>query len=130
MAEISRVLGRPFSFNLQQIKSLDDHYRRVIALAAQANRTGSQLRPQITPRSVGVLFSFAANTVIDDLASFQPLRSMDLAGRLAAIRDPKVRARIVEEGRSKPEAPFELMYLMPADAPVRYAYGPADSLAE
>ncbi len=129
MAEISRVLGRPFSFNLQQIKSLDDHYRRVIALATEANRTGSQLRPQITPRSVGVLFSFAANTVIDDLASFQPLRPLDLAGRLAAIRDPEVRARIVAEGRSKPEGPFESMYLMPADAPVRYAYRPSDSLA-
>lgn len=129
MAEISRVLGRPFSFNLQQIKSLDDHYRRVIALATEANRNGSQLRPQITPRSVGVLFSFAANTVIDDLASFQPLRPLDLAGRLAAIRDPEVRARIVAEGRSKPEGPFESMYLMPADAPVRYAYRSSDSLA-
>ncbi len=129
MAEISRVLGRPFSFNLQQIKSLDDHYLRVIDLAAQANESGSQLRPQITPRSVGVLFSFAANTVIDDLASFQPLRSMDLAGRLAAIRDPEVRARLVEEGRSKPEAQFEIMYLMPADGAVRYAYEPAHSLA-
>ncbi len=129
MAEISRVLGRPFSFNLQQIKSLDDHYRRVIDLAAQANSSGSQLRPQITPRSVGVLFSFAANTVIDDLASFQPLRSLDLAGRLAAIRDPEVRARLVDEGRSKPDGPFELMYLMPHDSPARYAYGPEDSLA-
>lgn len=129
MAEISRVLGRPFSFNLQQIKSLDDHYRRVIELSTQANASGSQLRPQITPRSVGVLFSFAANTVIDDLASFQPLRTLDLAGRLAAIRDPEVRSRLVEEGRAKPEEPFEIMYLMPGDAPVRYAYEQSDSLA-
>lgn len=129
MAEISRVLGRPFSFNLQQIRSLDDHYRRVIRLAREANEQGAQLRPQITPRSVGVLFSFAANTLIDDLPSFQALRSLDLGGRLAAIRDPEIRARLVAEGASKDEGPFELMYLMPADEDARYVYGTDDSVA-
>jgi N-acyl-D-aspartate/D-glutamate deacylase len=129
MAEISRALGRPFSFNLQQIRSLDDHYRRVIELAAAANAAGAQLRPQITPRSVGVLFSFAANTLIDDLPSFQPLRGLDLAGRLAAIRDPEVRARLVDEGRAKPEGSFEIMFLMPLDGDARYVYGADDSVA-
>jgi N-acyl-D-aspartate/D-glutamate deacylase len=128
MAELSRVLGRPFSFNLQQIRSLDDHYRRVLELAATANESGANLRPQITPRSVGVLFSFAANTLIDDLASFQQLKALDLAGRLAAIRDPEVRARLIDEGRNKPEGPFEIMYLMAADD-VRYVYGEQDSIA-
>ena len=49
MAEISRSLGRPFSFNLQQIRDMGDHYRQVMELAEQANDNGSQLRPQITP---------------------------------------------------------------------------------
>ena len=130
MAEISRVLGRPFSFNLQQIRSLDDHYRRVIELAAEANADGAQLRPQITPRSVGVLFSFAANTLIDDLPSFQPLRALDLAGRLAGIRDPEVRARLVDEGRGKPEGSFEIMFLMPdGERTARYVYDDGDSIA-
>ena len=129
MADISRQLGRPFSFNLQQIRSLDDHYREVMELAATANQAGSQLRPQITPRSVGVLFSFAANTLIDDLASFQALRPLDLAGRVAAIRDPELRARLVEEGRSKAIEPFEIMYLMPAGSDARYVYDESDSIA-
>ena len=130
IAEISRVLGRPFSFNLQQVRSLDDHYRRVLELCIEANAAGSQLRPQITPRNVGVLFSFAANTLVDDLPSFQPLRSLDLAGRLAGIRDPELRARLVEEGRGKPTGSFEIMYLMPADEPTaRYVYADGDSIA-
>lgn len=129
MAEASRALGRPFTFNLQQIRSLDDHYREVIAMAAAANESGAQLRPQTTPRSVGVLFSFAANTLVDDLPSFAPLKELDLAGRLAAVRDPQVRARLVEEGRSKPEGPFEAMYLMPAGGAARYVYEPGDSIA-
>ena len=129
MAEISRELGRPFSFNLQQIRSLGQHYREVLELATQANATGSQLRPQITPRSVGVLFSFAANTLIDDLPSFQQLLGLDLAGRLAGIRDPQLRSRLIEEGSSKSVDPFEIMFLMSAEGSAQYVYSEEDSLA-
>lgn len=129
MADISRTLGRPFSFNLQQISSLGDHYRRVIALAEQANRTGARLRPQITPRSVGVLFSLAATSIVDDLPSFQPYRGASPAERLAAVRDPEVRRRLVEEGADRPVDPYERMYLMDAARPARYDYTEEDSLA-
>ena len=89
MAEISRTLGRPFTFNLQQIRSLGDHYRQVLALADEANATGAQLRPQITPRSVGVLFSLAANTLHRRPAAFQTAEDRDLAGRLARSARPR-----------------------------------------
>jgi len=129
MAEISRRTGRPFSFNLQQIDSLGTHYREVIRLSAEANATGAQLRPQITPRGVGVLFSLAANTLIDHLPSFQPLKEMDLVGRLAELSDPEVRARLIEEGVNDAVDPFTKMYLMPAGQPASYDYTPADSIA-
>ncbi|MEZ5204581.1 MAG: amidohydrolase family protein [Acidimicrobiales bacterium] len=129
IAELSRRTGRPFSFNLMQMRSMGDHYRRVIDLAVDANRTGAQLRPQTTPRGIGILFSLAANTLIDDLPSFQPLKELDLAGRLAAIRDPEVRARLDEEGANKPIEPFERMYLMVPDPGAVYEYGSDDSIA-
>ena len=129
MAEISRTLGRPFTFNLQQIQSLGDHYREVIRLSEEANRSGSQLHPQITPRSVGVLFSLAANSLLDDLPAYQPLKDRDLAGRLAGLRDPDVRAQLVEQGAGLPVDPYRRMYLMPADAPASYSYTDDDSIA-
>jgi N-acyl-D-aspartate/D-glutamate deacylase len=129
MAEISRTLGRPFSFNLQQVSSLGAHFRRVIELCVEANRTGAHLRPQITPRSVGVLFSLGANSLLDDLPSWQPFRAATPAERLAAVRDPEVRARLVAEGAGKAVEGFERMYLMPADRPATYDYGPEDSMA-
>ena len=129
MAEISRVTGRPFSFNLQQITSLGDHYRRVLALSEEANRSGALLRPQITPRSVGVLFSLAANSPLDDLPSYQPLRSATLEEKVEALRDPEVRTRLIEEGAGKTHESFESMYLMPAGAPARYSYTEDDSVA-
>jgi N-acyl-D-amino-acid deacylase len=129
MAEISRRTGRPFSFNLQQIDSLGTHYRDVIRLSAEANETGAQLRPQITPRGVGVLFSLAANSLIDHLPSYQPLKELDLAGRVAGLRDADVRSRLIEEGANDAVEPFTKMYLMPAGKPASYDYTPADSIA-
>ncbi|MGI8757638.1 MAG: N-acyl-D-amino-acid deacylase family protein [Acidimicrobiales bacterium] len=129
MAELSRRTGRPFSFNLQQIKSLGTHYRDVIRLCEEANESGAQLRPQITPRSVGVLFSLAANTLIDDLPSFQPLKEQDLAGRLAGLRDSDVRAGLIEEGDAAGDGLWERVYLMAADQPAVYDYTTDDSVA-
>ncbi|WCO67500.1 amidohydrolase family protein [Iamia majanohamensis] len=129
IAEVSRTSGRPFSFNLMQMRSMGDHYRRVLELAEQANAEGAQLRPQTTPRAIGVLFSLAASSLVDDLPGFQAARELDLGGRLAAIRDPELRARLVEEGRDKPVEPFQRMYLMRPDPGAVYEYGEGDSIA-
>ena len=128
MAEISRRLGRPFSFNLQQITSLGEHYRRVLQLSEEANRAGARLRPQITPRSVGVLFSLDANSLLDDLPSYQPFRSAPLAEKLAALRDPEVRRHLVDEGATRPVDAYERMFPMDAAEPARYDYAETDSL--
>ena len=129
IAEVSRTSGRPFSFNLMQMRSMGNHYRRVLELSEEANAAGAQLRPQTTPRAIGVLFSLAASSLVDDLPGFQAARELDLGGRLAAIRDPELRARLVEEGRDKPVEPFQRMYLMRPDPGAVYEYGEGDSIA-
>jgi N-acyl-D-aspartate/D-glutamate deacylase len=129
IAELSRRTGRPFTFNLAQMQSLGDHYRRVVDLSTQANETGAQLRPQTTPRSIGILFSLAANTLVDNLPSFAPLKQLDAAGRLAAIRDPEVRERLVAEAATQPGDAYGRMFLMEPDAGAVYRYGPDDSIA-
>ena len=129
IADLSRTLGRPFTFNLMQMSSMGDHYRRVLELSEEANAAGSQLRPQTTPRSIGILFCLAANTLLDDLPSFGPLRDLDAVGRLAAIRDPEVRARLVAEGVAKATDPFERMFLMLPDTGAVYRYEATDSIA-
>jgi N-acyl-D-amino-acid deacylase len=111
-----------------QMRSLADHYRRVLALTADANRTGAQLRPQTTPRAIGVLFSLAANTPIDHLPSFASLRTLDAADRLAAIRDPDVRARLVAEAAAGDASSFDRMYLLTPRTGAVYEYGEGDSI--
>ncbi len=128
IGELSRTLGRPFTFNLMQMRSLDHHYRRVLELAADANLAGAQLRPQTTPRAIGVLFSLAANTPIDHLPSFAPVRALDTAGRLAAIRTPSVRAALVAEGAAGDTSSFDRMYLLTPESGAVYEYADTDSM--
>ena len=128
IAELSRTLGRPFTFNLMQMRSLGDHYRRVLELAAEANRTGAQLRPQTTPRGIGVLFGLAANTPLDNLASYAPVRAQDFAGRIAMLRDPDQRARLIADGLATDASSYDRMYLLTPDTGASYCYGPEDSI--
>jgi len=127
--ELSRRTGRPFTFNLTQMQSLGDHYRRVVELSTEANANGAQLRPQTTPRAIAVLFSLSANTLVDNLASYQPLKALDATGRLAAIRDTEVRARLIAEAADQSVDPYTRMFLMEPKAGAVYRYGPDDSIA-
>ncbi len=126
MAELSRRTGRPFSFNLQQISSLGDHYARVLALAEAANANGAQLRPQITPRGVGVLFSLAANSPLDSLPSWSP-GDARLSARVAALADPSLRARLIDEGAGITSESYDAMFVMRPGA-VHYDFSAEDSL--
>jgi N-acyl-D-aspartate/D-glutamate deacylase len=128
IAELSRTLGRPFTFNLMQMRSLGDHYRRVLELAVDANRAGAQLRPQTTPRGIGILFGLAANTPIDNLPAYAPLKSLDLAGRVGALRDPDLRARLITDALATDASSYDRMYLMTPDTGATYCYGSEDSM--
>jgi N-acyl-D-amino-acid deacylase len=128
IAGLSRALGRPFTFNLTQMRSLGDHYRRVLTLATDANRAGARLRPQTTPRGIGVLFSLAANTPIDHLPTFAAVRDRDPAGRLAAIRDPEVRNRVIADAAATDPSGFDRMFLMTPESGAVYEYGADDSM--
>jgi len=129
IGELSRRTGRPFTFNLTQMRALGDHYLEVLRLAEAANSAGARLRPQTTPRSIGVLFSLAANTLLDALPSFQALRVHDLDGRLAGLRDPAVRAALAADAAGQPVEPFRRMYVMRPETGARYEYTDGDSLA-
>ena len=96
-------------FNLTQMRSLGDHYRRVLELRDRGQpRPARSCGPRPRPASIGVLFSLAANTPVDHLPCVRPLRRSTLAGRLAAIRDPEVRARADRRGpRRADRASFE-----------------------
>ena len=102
MGEVSRRSGRPVSFGLLQHDSRPDLYARVIELAKHENARGACLRPQTTARSVGVLFSLDTRTPFDRAEVWRDLKLMRNGKKLVALRDPAMRARLIEAADTLP----------------------------
>ncbi len=128
LAEVSRASGRPVSFGLTQTVAGGDLHRQVLGHVAEANRTGAQVHPQTTVRSVGVLFGLAHHSPFGGAPAWRALLDLPFADRLAAVRDPEQRAVLIEQGDGPggidPEKLFPLD-TVPAD----YRLDPERSLA-
>lgn len=128
LAEVSRASGRPVSFGLTETIAGGHLHRQVLDLVAEANRTGARIHPQTTVRSVGVLFGLAHHSPYGSCPSWRELAALPVADRLAAVRDPGWRQRLVEEADAgEGIAPDRLFPLdtVPAD----YRLDPERSLA-
>lgn len=104
MRELALTTGRPVTFNLTHTYENPDHHRLAIDLAAAANVQGAHIRPQTTARGIGVLFSLQASTPFGRHPSWAALSELDMAERLAAVRDPRTRATLIEEAAASPSA--------------------------
>src|SRR3954452_16378414 len=129
MGEISRHSGRPVSYGLVQSTRRPDLYTKVIEFTKEENAQGAMVRPQTTARGIGILFGLFNRTPWDRTPAFRELRGLAPAERLAAIRDPQWRARLIEGGASARLALGpDMMYVLPAGQ-ARYDCREEDSLA-
>ncbi|HVE18695.1 MAG TPA: amidohydrolase family protein, partial [Ilumatobacteraceae bacterium] len=134
MGEVSRRSGRPVSFGLLQHDSRPDLYSRVIELAKHENRSGANVRPQTTARSVGVLFSLDTRSPFDRAGSWRELKDMNNGKKLVALRDPVMRARLIEAADATPPGldlaqVFVVNRLDGLPGGARYDLDPSTSLA-
>jgi N-acyl-D-aspartate/D-glutamate deacylase len=104
MRDVALHTGRPVTFNLTHTFENPEHHRLAVELARAANADGALIRPQTTARGIGVLFSLQSATPFGRHPSWAALRDLDLDGRLAAIRDPDTRARLIAEAEAAPTA--------------------------
>jgi N-acyl-D-aspartate/D-glutamate deacylase len=129
MGEISRRSGRPVSFGLAQSNRRPDLYARVIEFAKEQNAQGGLVRPQTTARGIGILFGLFNRTPWDRTPAFRDLHKLANADRLAAIRDPEWRARLIADGaEARLMARPDMIFVLP-EGPARYDCRPEDSLA-
>ncbi len=130
--------GRPMSMTTQQVVDVPDRWREMVAWVGDGVADGLPMRNQVAPRPVGVLEGLTAS--VNPLAicpSFREIADRPLAEKVAALRDPERRARIVAE---HPEATARLEglghtiftgfdKLFPMDEPVNYEPDPGSSVA-
>ena len=124
---VARASGARTTFNLSTLGSVPGHWRSVLDDAATANSQGLHIRPQTTPRAIGVLFSLAASTPWDRSPSWGGLQACSTAQRLAALRDPAQRAALIADGEALGRGIDEL-YVMTPERGARYELDPTNTL--
>ncbi len=112
MAERS---GRPISISVVQSPVVPDQWRDLLAAIAGANADGLRMTGQVAPRPVGILLGLEL-TLNPFLASdaYREIAGLPLADRVAALRDPERRRRLVADmdGRAGLLGSFEQMYVL------------------
>ncbi len=111
--DVARASGRNTTFNLSTLGSVPGHWRTVLELVAAANAQGLHVRPQTTPRAIGVLFSLAASTPWDRSAPWKALQSLSLEQRLNVLRDTDRRMQLIAAGDALGPGIDELYVMTP-----------------
>jgi N-acyl-D-aspartate/D-glutamate deacylase len=90
--------GRPLSFTLVQRVEQPQQWRRLLELIDTAWRAGLPIRGQVAARAVGLILGLQGTLhPFMSKPSYQAIAHLPLAERVARMRDPALRARILAE---------------------------------
>src|SRR3954471_433349 len=117
--------GRPLSFSLLQSPRDPEQWRFMLDQMSEAKAAGLQIRAQVATRPVGVLFGFelTANP-FSTYPTYREIKDLPFAERIARLRDPEFRARLLADEPDSSRAPglsparaWERIYPMGVDSP-------------
>jgi len=124
---------RPLSFTLLQHENRPQRWREVMSLLHDASASGVPLKAQVGARAVALILGLGLSMCpFSGLPTYEALKDLPVPDRLHRMRDPKIRARIVNEAHVDPVlarrvANFENMYVL--GDPPDYEPRPEESLA-
>jgi N-acyl-D-aspartate/D-glutamate deacylase len=97
--------GRPLSYSLLQSPRDPEQWRYMLERMTQAKAAGLQMRAQVATRPVGVLFGLELTVnPFSSHASYREIKELPLAERVARLRDPDFRARLLAEEAASSKA--------------------------
>ncbi|MDD9368776.1 MAG: amidohydrolase family protein [Acidimicrobiales bacterium] len=98
MRTIARETGRPVTFGCLQDDLRPEHWQRLLQLADEATAAGARIVPQVAGKPASVLFGWTSSAhPFMFHETWQSLAGLPADERLARLRDPAVRAALVEE---------------------------------
>jgi N-acyl-D-aspartate/D-glutamate deacylase len=94
--------GRPLSISTMQRDHEPGQWRRIFARAEQAAAKGVDIRCQVGARGIGVLLGLEATFhPFMGFPSYKAIAALPLAERVARMRNPELRARMLAETSEK-----------------------------
>jgi N-acyl-D-aspartate/D-glutamate deacylase len=98
LERIVAASGRPLSFSMVQSPRSPAGWRDFLARLSDAKAKGLNIRAQVASRPVGVLFGLELTVnPFSHHPSYAAIKDRPLAERVAALRDPEFRARLLSE---------------------------------
>jgi N-acyl-D-aspartate/D-glutamate deacylase len=103
LMRIARLAKRPMTFSLLQRESRPDFWRWLLEQVSAANAEGIRVTGQVMGRPVGLMFGWELSQhPFLTRAGFREVAHLPIAERVAALRDPGRRARILAEPTTDP----------------------------
>lgn len=98
MRELVEASGRPLSYTLLNNDMLPDSHKGLLEQMEQSTASGLPIRGQVFPRPVGILFGLDLSFhAFRFNPSYREIENLPLSERVAAMRDPAMRARLLNE---------------------------------
>ena len=98
---LARASGRPLSFTLAQFHSAPRSWPEVLRRTEEAHAAGVPVRGQVFPRPMGLLMGLdTSRNPFQASAAYAALSGLPLEQRVAAMRRPGRRARIIAESEA------------------------------
>ena len=106
LRRVVEASGRPLSFSLLQSPRDPEQWRDMLRYMSDAKAAGLQMRAQVATRPVGVLFGLelTANP-FSTYPAYREIAKLPLAERVARLREPEFRARLLSEQPDSGRAP-------------------------
>ena len=121
--------GRPMSFTLNQKHRDPDGWRQLLALTEQASNDGLPIRAQVLGRPSGLLLGNDLTlSPFTHCPTYAALNELPVEQKIAELRRPEVRARILAEAGQAEFRDYGMIFEM--SDPPNYEPDLADSLAE
>ena len=100
MRRLALAIGRPVTFAMTQ----NDHdplaWKRMLDLCTDAAAGGADVRPQVAGRPVNLLLGLQTFHPFAYCPSWGALGFLSVAEKVAAMRDPEMRARLLQEAET------------------------------
>jgi len=132
--KIARTAQRPVSFTFMQNPAEGDQWKTTLAALERTNAEGLEIRGQVMGRPAGTMLGLELTLHPFALhPSFRPLADLPLAEKVAAMRDPEMRKKLLSEKPQDPNPFFlfmisEIEMLFVLGDPPNYHPAPEDSL--
>ena len=136
MGEIAAETGRPVVFSVVQTHTELDRWHEMLTRAGTLRANGVPLYPQVANRPTGILFGLQSPShPFSTRPSYQALAELPLKERVARLRDPETRARILGEPNGEYDHPLSSFVhtgfgnMLLVSEPINFEPQPSDTIA-